>query len=128
MTSIQAIKAFCCSGGCCESAQQAKQCPDTKCELYPFRLGHNPNRDGLGFVSSKNARTRNTFEIITEKKGKDTSTETKAAKQRVESPLKAIRAYCLGCCLGQPVEVAACPATECILHPFRMGRKIRSEK
>ena len=38
------------------------------------------------------------------------------------SPLKAIRAYCLSCCKGSQQEVRLCPATECVLHDFRMGR------
>tara|TARA_B100000959_G_scaffold52017_2_gene54088 strand:+ start:620 stop:1042 length:423 start_codon:yes stop_codon:yes gene_type:complete len=36
-------------------------------------------------------------------------------------PLKAIRAYCLGCCLDQPKEVRQCPAGDCAAHPFRFG-------
>ena len=38
------------------------------------------------------------------------------------SPVKAIREYCLGCCLGQVNEVKLCPDEECPLHPFRFGR------
>ena len=37
-------------------------------------------------------------------------------------PLKAIRLYCLDCCLDQPNEVRLCPAEECALHPFRFGK------
>jgi len=36
-------------------------------------------------------------------------------------PLKAIRAYCLDCCLDQPKEVRLCPDGECAVHPFRFG-------
>lgn len=38
------------------------------------------------------------------------------------SPAKAIRAYCLECCMESSMEVKLCPATECQLHPFRMGK------
>lgn len=38
------------------------------------------------------------------------------------SPLRAIRQYCLSCCMESQQEVRLCPATECVLHDFRMGR------
>lgn len=38
------------------------------------------------------------------------------------SPAKAIRAYCLSCCCESSLEVKLCPAEECPLHPFRMGK------
>ena len=38
------------------------------------------------------------------------------------SPLRAIRSYCLSCCMESQQEVRLCPATECVLHDFRMGR------
>ena len=38
------------------------------------------------------------------------------------TPAKAIRQYCLSCCLEQPIEVKLCPDDECPLHPFRFGR------
>lgn len=38
------------------------------------------------------------------------------------TPLKAIRAKCLDCVCFQPSEVRKCPAKECPLWPFRMGR------
>ena len=37
------------------------------------------------------------------------------------TPLKAIRARCLRCCLGSFREVALCPAVECPLHAYRAG-------
>lgn len=37
-------------------------------------------------------------------------------------PLKAIRAYCLDCCLGQSKEVRLCPVIDCTVHPFRFGK------
>lgn len=38
------------------------------------------------------------------------------------NPVKAIRAYCLGCCLEQAAEVRLCPDEDCPLHAFRFGR------
>ena len=37
------------------------------------------------------------------------------------SPLKAIRAYCLGCSCGSANEVKLCPIARCELYPFRFG-------
>lgn len=36
--------------------------------------------------------------------------------------LRDIRKYCLWCCLENPNEVKLCPATNCTLHPYRLGR------
>ena len=36
---------------------------------------------------------------------------------------KAIRLKCLDCCCYQPSEVRLCPATDCPLFPYRMGRE-----
>ena len=37
------------------------------------------------------------------------------------TPMKAIRAKCLDCCVYQPQEVRLCPCTECPLWAYRMG-------
>jgi len=39
------------------------------------------------------------------------------------SPIKAIRAHCLGCC-GSESEVRKCTVTTCPLWPLRMGKNI----
>ena len=46
MTPVQAIRQKCldCSGG---SSHEVKHCVVTRCTLYPFRLGRNPNRKGV---------------------------------------------------------------------------------
>ena len=36
--------------------------------------------------------------------------------------MRALRAYCLWCCLDQAKEVRLCPATSCPLWPWRMGK------
>ena len=40
---------------------------------------------------------------------------------------KAIRLKCLDCCCGQPSEVRKCPAENCPLWRFRMGREIKDD-
>ena len=42
--------------------------------------------------------------------------------ETITSPAKAIRKYCLECCREMPSEVKMCPATECVLYPFRFGK------
>ena len=41
------------------------------------------------------------------------------------TPLRAIRAKCHDCTDGQPKEVRFCPATDCPLYPFRLGKSPR---
>jgi len=48
---VKAIKKFCyeCVG---ESTKERKNCNITDCPLYPYRLGKNPNRIGMGVIKS----------------------------------------------------------------------------
>lgn len=39
------------------------------------------------------------------------------------TPLKAIRARCIDCCAGQMHEVRLCPAVDCPLWEYRMGKR-----
>lgn len=41
---------------------------------------------------------------------------------------KAIRLKCLDCCCGQSAEVRKCPAIDCPLWRYRMGREIRDDE
>lgn len=41
----------------------------------------------------------------------------------VLTPLKAVRAKCLDCCCGSHQEVRLCPAQNCALWPYRMGKR-----
>ena len=41
---------------------------------------------------------------------------------------KAIRLKCLDCCAGQSAEVRRCPATNCPLWRYRMGKEIRDSE
>ena len=47
LTPIKAIRAKCleCSGG---QPSEVRECLITDCPLYPFRMGKNPNRKGIG--------------------------------------------------------------------------------
>lgn len=38
------------------------------------------------------------------------------------TPMKAIRSKCLDCCCGNAREVTMCPATDCVLYPYRKGK------
>lgn len=38
------------------------------------------------------------------------------------NPIKAIKEYCLECCMENLSEVKACTATECALYAFRLGK------
>ena len=50
-------------------------------------------------------------------------------QKQIVNPVQRIRKYCLECCLESPKEVSLCPATECWLHPFKMGTNpFRSER
>ena len=39
----------------------------------------------------------------------------------------AVKAKCLQCCCGSPSEVKKCTATDCALHPFKLGKPPKKE-
>lgn len=47
LSPVKAIKKHCleCSG---DNAKERKNCAIKKCQLYPYRLGKNPNKSGIG--------------------------------------------------------------------------------
>lgn len=49
-------------------------------------------------------------------------TNTPAENCDKKTPVKAIRKYCLECCLEKPSEVRLCAAKDCALWPYRMGK------
>ena len=57
LTPVRAIRAKCLDC-CCGSAQEVKLCPITDCSLYPYRMGHNPNRKGKGGKFAPKAPTQ----------------------------------------------------------------------
>lgn len=44
------------------------------------------------------------------------------------TPIKAIRAYCLGCSGGSYLEVRECVIPKCPLYPYRMGKRPKGEE
>lgn len=46
----------------------------------------------------------------------------------IKSPMKAIRQYCLQCCMESAHEVKACTAHDCILFPYRYGANPHSKR
>ena len=40
----------------------------------------------------------------------------------LQNPVQAIRAKCIDCCCGQVAEVKLCPAEDCPIWPFRLGK------
>lgn len=44
------------------------------------------------------------------------------------TPIKAIRAKCLDCCLGQIAEVRLCASKTCPLWGYRMGHRPKEDK
>lgn len=41
----------------------------------------------------------------------------------MKTPIRAIRAYCLGCSNGSSREVRLCPLSDCPLYPYRFGKR-----
>jgi hypothetical protein len=48
-TPLKAIRAKCLD--CvAEQPQEVRFCPSESCPLWPYRMGHNPNRKGIGQI------------------------------------------------------------------------------
>ena len=47
LTPLRAIRAKCLDCMCDQPAE-VRLCPCEDCALYPYRMGHNPNRKGIG--------------------------------------------------------------------------------
>lgn len=46
LTPMKAIRAKCLD--CmCDQPQEVRLCPCESCPLWPYRMGHNPNRNGI---------------------------------------------------------------------------------
>lgn len=59
-------------------------------------------------------------EAIHEPTGDDTVEDT--YRSRIRNQSTAIRAYCVVCQGGSVAGIKECPATTCVLFPFRMGK------
>jgi hypothetical protein len=63
-TPVKSIRKFCveCCGG---SKKEVRECIMTDCELYPYRLGKNPNRTGIGNLKgNKNLKKRRHIQVF----------------------------------------------------------------
>lgn len=58
MTPLKAIRAKCWDCTCGQPAE-IKDCHIKTCALYPFRMGKNPNRAGIGNPSPKTEHLKN---------------------------------------------------------------------
>ena len=56
MTPLKAIRLKCLDC-CCGQAIEVKLCPSENCPLYPYRMGHNPARKGVGGKFDQNRDT-----------------------------------------------------------------------
>ena len=52
LSPLKAIRAKCldCTA---EQPQEVRLCPSENCPLWPYRMGHNPNRKGIGGFKEK---------------------------------------------------------------------------
>jgi hypothetical protein len=52
LSPLKAIRAKCLD--CmCDQPSEVRLCPCENCALYPYRMGHNPNRTGIGGFKEK---------------------------------------------------------------------------
>lgn len=58
LTPIKAIRKWCLS--CQESCSLVRYCDDTECPLFPYRMGNNPKRKGIGRKKSNPTQETNT--------------------------------------------------------------------
>ena len=55
---LKVIRAYC-LGCMCDQPNEVKLCPVTKCELYPYRFGSDPNRRKLSPAQLEHIRQMN---------------------------------------------------------------------
>lgn len=114
-TPIGAIRQKCMD--CEESKQNIKNCEFNDCPCYPYRIGKNPNRQGIGGAKALiNSNNKNSLSELA--KSRQTGHASK-----VLSPMRSIRKACLICMEGQYGEIKKCPSFECPLYSFRFGKR-----
>ena len=62
LTPIKAIREFCLE--CAGSRAEVKRCENEKCALFPYRLGKNPMRKGIGGLKSLPSWLRNPYSTM----------------------------------------------------------------
>lgn len=70
LTPLRAIRVWCldCSHW---QPKEIRQCPSTKCPLYPYRFGKNPNRVGAGRKRGVSTQKTPSQQAILEEKDKE---------------------------------------------------------
>lgn len=68
MTPLRAIRAKCLDC-CCDQATEVRRCPSKTCALWPFRLGKNPNRAGIGGRASPSENPNSRADFPAESEG-----------------------------------------------------------
>ena len=84
LTSIKAIRKHClrCQGG---HPSLVRNCDTTDCDLFPFRLGNNPNRKGIGGFKT---HRKNVSLAGSENSSVENARDVGAANTTYPSPLK----------------------------------------
>lgn len=98
LTPLKAIRQECldCSGNQPESVLN---CQIKDCYLFPYRMGNHPDNQQLDELEIDSNKFSN-----------------------INTPLKCIRKYCLGCCNNQPKEVKSCTCVTCPFYKYRTGK------
>lgn len=52
LSPLKAIRAKCLDC-CADQPGEVRLCPSENCPLWPYRMGHNPNRKGIGGFKEK---------------------------------------------------------------------------
>lgn len=66
LTPIKAIRAYC-LGCMCGSANEVRLCPIKKCELYPYRFGHNPYLKPRNYTEEQREKFRESGRLAQQK-------------------------------------------------------------
>ena len=56
LSPLKAIRAKCLDC-CCDVPQEVRLCEVKSCPLWPYRMGHNPNRKGIGGMKQDEQET-----------------------------------------------------------------------
>lgn len=73
ITPLKAIRKHCleCQGGSCKSV---RQCENTECRFWIYRMGHNPARKGIGGCPNMSKKEENGNQRVEEKRNGDKKT------------------------------------------------------
>ena len=109
-TPLKAVRShclWCCNG----SSNEVSLCTARACPLWPYRFGHRPDAAEL-------------VELATDPTPVYPSERPATRADLVAdgaTGLAMIRRRCIDCSGASAIAVKACRATDCALHPFRLG-------